>query len=803
MFILFAARSLLAYSTEKVILVFMGGVRNTEAFADPDHRFVPTIWNSIRPQGILLNNFNNTAFTGMNTGTIQALTGVRTNENQRGASYHCLSPTMYEYFRKDTGASATDVWAILSHTFNNTGINHSLHPAYGPGYAASLWADSHNNDRVTFEKAMEVMDEYHPTLLTIHFVEPDVKAQHVDNPDLPDSVAWSNYTQAITVVDSLIGLLWERIQEDPFYSGKTALFITCAHGRHLPEFGDFQWHGDACRGCRNLPFLAVGPDFRAGETSTIRADLIDLCPTIGELLSFDPVFARGRVLWELFENPLQRNGETPEGKRISPKANTEQEGLLVSTPGVDSRTPFIVAIGDTLHVIWTERDTVSLMESRSIKYSSSTDLKGAWSVPSTLFSSNPQEGEVVRVASMAGNRSGLGVLCEKYIYDLYEQKDSCWVWVVDAMTSVDGSHWSDPPVKVFKNKHFTTIDNVPASEITDSSFVAAFLGKGFNRYFGVSTNMGQTWFNIHIDPRPDNEFTTPNTPSILIRDRIYYVETLRYVPHSRVLFFSSEGSDMIFRSIVDDTNDESFFPQLGAGDSTLYCAWSDNREGHWEICFSRSSDNGLTWSPNRIISSSGVDTWELAMEASGDTIVLVWEDYRNGESQLYKKVSFDGGDHWSQDFPEVTSPGLSTSPSLSESQGHYYLAWQDYRDGYWGIYIKEIDIDLPTGIEEGSPNDAPGPRAITLSQNFPNPFNPTTSIRFTVPDTGANDVSLRIYDQRGRLVRVLFDESATPGQHIVVWDGKDGEGVPVASGIYFSILENGRKRITRKMLLLR
>ncbi len=70
----------------------------------------------------------------------------------------------------------------------------------------------------------------------------------------------------------------------------------------------------------------------------------------------------------------------------------------------------------------------------------------------------------------------------------------------------------------------------------------------------------------------------------------------------------------------------------------------------------------------------------------------------------------------------------------------------------------------------------------SLAQNHPNPFNPTTTIRFSVPDAGR--VRLAVYNVAGQLVRTLIDEWLSVGEHAAIWDGRDELGRSVASGVY-------------------
>ena len=99
--------------------------------------------------------------------------------------------------------------------------------------------------------------------------------------------------------------------------------------------------------------------------------------------------------------------------------------------------------------------------------------------------------------------------------------------------------------------------------------------------------------------------------------------------------------------------------------------------------------------------------------------------------------------------------------------------------------------------------DAFAPEAVSVS-NYPNPFNPTTQITYTLPASAAREpVRLEVFDVAGRLVRVLVDGLQEPGTHQVTWDGADAAGVPVASGVYLSRLHAGRHVQVNRMLLLK
>ena len=100
-------------------------------------------------------------------------------------------------------------------------------------------------------------------------------------------------------------------------------------------------------------------------------------------------------------------------------------------------------------------------------------------------------------------------------------------------------------------------------------------------------------------------------------------------------------------------------------------------------------------------------------------------------------------------------------------------------------------------IGTGSDSSSPGPvdEYMTI-ENFPNPFNPSTNIRFSLPKT--EHVKLTIYNVLGQQVTRLLDAEFPAGQHTVTWNG---QGMP--SGIYFYRLQTVSETITRKMMLIK
>jgi hypothetical protein len=119
--------------------------------------------------------------------------------------------------------------------------------------------------------------------------------------------------------------------------------------------------------------------------------------------------------------------------------------------------------------------------------------------------------------------------------------------------------------------------------------------------------------------------------------------------------------------------------------------------------------------------------------------------------------------------------------------------------------IKNISYDVNYDVTEAS---GIVPLNYMLYQNYPNPFNPGTKIEFEVPEY--SNVKLIIWNSLGQKVKEIYSGAVDPNRYSVYWDGKDENGLSVASGIYFvtmyarSLEEQGREfTMTRKMILMK
>jgi hypothetical protein len=123
----------------------------------------------------------------------------------------------------------------------------------------------------------------------------------------------------------------------------------------------------------------------------------------------------------------------------------------------------------------------------------------------------------------------------------------------------------------------------------------------------------------------------------------------------------------------------------------------------------------------------------------------------------------------------------------------------------WPDYGRELVGCTINGVDYGKTDDVPHESGrvvgFELHQNFPNPFNPSTQIQFSLGSS--SNVLLTVFDIMGRHVRRLVYGTEPAGRHSVSWDGRNDRGHQMSSGVYFYELAIGEARQIRRMLLLR
>ena len=266
--------------TEHVIILVIDGTRMSETW-DSIPGLIPNMSTVLKPKGAFLPNFLNDAYTYTNSGHAAITTGVNQPIDNYGDEFPA-NPSIFQYFLKQSGKPATAAWIVSSkdklYILANTsrpGWENTFQPSVNAGVNGP--GTGYRMDSLTLIEAKRILTTHKPNLMLINFMEPDGYA-HAGN--------WPNYLRGISRGDRYAKELWDFLSKDEAFRGKTTLFITADHGRHLNGIdGGYREHGDNCPGCQRIYLLAMGPDFKRGTVET-KHTLIDLAPTVARLLHF-------------------------------------------------------------------------------------------------------------------------------------------------------------------------------------------------------------------------------------------------------------------------------------------------------------------------------------------------------------------------------------------------------------------------------------------------------------------------------------------------------------------------------------
>lgn len=234
----------------------------------------------------------------------------------------------------------------------------------------------------------------------------------------------------------------------------------------------------------------------------------------------------------------------------------------------------------------------------------------------------------------------------------------------------------------------------------------------------------------------------------------------------------------------------------GSGKSQVVMSRMENASNYNELFFTEY--NGDSWSVDAILIS--------------DTTHLVTAYEKNDTTNIFYRYYTQNDTRYGYKFLTHTADGFSNTAVLSfnDNNNTYQLMVAEHQSDplIYQYYDKdkamyylcsgEIGELVISDVEEFNNNR---PANYSLKQNFPNPFNPETTIQFHVPETGK--VTIKIFNVLGQIVKTLVDEIKLEGSYSVKWNGKDENGKSAVSGIYiYQMIANGYKT-SKKMITLK
>ncbi|MDA0205877.1 MAG: hypothetical protein O3A53_03700 [Acidobacteria bacterium] len=330
-----------------VIVTFGGGVRYSETFAPDGLHNIPRL-REMQPEGMFFKNCVNSGVLSHYNSTSSIVTGNWQRVDDFGFA-RAQSPTLFEYYRKASGAPATDVWAICTNksfasmgaarsrdygedlganvvlpkqllleavegvikrdlesgVANRENVLNQLENILNAGYEGIGWTifrggrelDKQVKDTLTRSLVTYIYGPEAPTSgdeLT-YFISQEIMREFAPRVMLVnfwdmDVAHWGSYSlylQAITKTDRLCGMLWDEIQSNPAYKDKTTLLILPELGRDgdMNTANGFLNHRSGDASCRNVWMMALGAGIATGATDRPIGH-VDIAATAAEMLGY-------------------------------------------------------------------------------------------------------------------------------------------------------------------------------------------------------------------------------------------------------------------------------------------------------------------------------------------------------------------------------------------------------------------------------------------------------------------------------------------------------------------------------------
>ena len=207
-------------------------------------------------------------------------------------------------------------------------------------------------------------------------------------------------------------------------------------------------------------------------------------------------------------------------------------------------------------------------------------------------------------------------------------------------------------------------------------------------YYKRSTDGGVTW---GADTRLTNNGFASMYPSIAISGSNVHVVWQDYRAINEEIYYKHStdggitwGADTRLTS----NTDWSQYPSIAVSGTLINVVWEDNRDGNDEIYYKRSTDGGIIWGADTRLTNATSYSWSPSIAVFGSFIHVVWSDNRDGDYEIYYKLSTDGGLIWGTDTRLTNNSFGSFYPSIAVSGTLIHVVWHDDREGNWEIYYK-------------------------------------------------------------------------------------------------------------------
>jgi len=298
-----------------VIIIILSGVRNSESITDPDHQYIPNLWNNMRKEGALYTNL-------VCLGAEFHVQAAAINTGRSWSAFCRIdTPTIFQYIRKKYTLPLHSLWSIgqlwgpLCH-YNSSGYGDDTYPSelaqnliltpelevtftkqesfflshvkenrkHFPGFTAYIWDAINEVDYRFFKK---IIREFKPKM--VQFVMQGTETAHYDT--------FARYALSLKRSDEMIFEIWQMIKNDPFYKNNTYLIVCPDHGRNLYYM---QHNENAHDDPSHVWMYIYGPHIKKGITISRSVYHRDIFVTLAYIMDVETHPSEGKVLKDCF-----------------------------------------------------------------------------------------------------------------------------------------------------------------------------------------------------------------------------------------------------------------------------------------------------------------------------------------------------------------------------------------------------------------------------------------------------------------------------------------------------------------------
>ncbi len=441
-----------------------------------------------------------------------------------------------------------------------------------------------------------------------------------------------SYVPSIYVSDSIVNVVWyKQLQRGIYYKRSTDLGIT--------------WSPDTC--LSNYSIMQWGYPALAGYRSNLH------------------------LVWQVgsFNSVIYYKRSTDGGLSWMP------DTCLVTSTDRGDWVPSVAVRGSGVYMCWSSyRDG-----NYEIYFKCSTDSGASWGIDQRLTFNLGSSWEPAISVSDSGLQLVWTDTSPHGYYQIYFKRSTDF-----------GVSW-DPEIPLTILPVHSAVRPTVASRGSAVNVVWVDNRDGNNEiYYKRSLDGGIVWSQ---DERLTHDTATSDSPFISMTGSYLHVAWIdqRDKAYKNEVYYKQSSDDGVtwvqdFRITYPFAN--SKFPRVAASGTNIHVTWEDWRTGNSEIYYKHSTNSGSDWASNIRLTYDSCWSVNPSLATSGAFVHVVWEEWRDGNSEIYYKRSSDNGASWGPDVRLTDAPGWSGNPDNAVSGLDVHVVWEDNRDGNYEIYYK-------------------------------------------------------------------------------------------------------------------